>query len=226
MKLDSITLPRMIDLSCVKTNVTMTELQEMVAMAKLHRFICCFAMPCFTPWLAEELKDDHDILLGGTIGFPSGADTTATKLAAERELLAMGCDEIDMVINVGAMKSGMYDYVQNEIAAVVETAQGKPVKSILEVAYLTDYEIQKASELAVRAGVTFVKTGTGWAPTPATVEHIRLIKSAIGDAAFIKAAGGVKTLQTISDMVDAGCTRFGIGIKSVKSILQELENLQ
>ncbi|MBQ7383216.1 MAG: deoxyribose-phosphate aldolase [Clostridia bacterium] len=224
MKLDCTNLPRMIDLSCVKTNITMPELVEMVEMAKKYRFICCFAMPCFTPWLAEQLKDEKDILLGGTIGFPSGADLTSTKLAAERELLAMGCDEIDMVINVGALKSGMYDYVKDEIAAVVKTAEGKPVKSILEVAYLTEYEIQKASELAVSAGVTFVKTGTGWAPTPSTVEHIKLIKSVVGDSAYIKAAGGVKDLKTISEMIDAGCSRFGIGIKSVRSILQELES--
>ena len=215
----------MIDLSCVKTNVTMQELNEMVDLAKKYRFICCFAMPCFTPWLAEQIKDEKDILLGGTIGFPSGADLSSTKLAAERELLAMGCDEIDMVINVGALKSGMYDYVKEEIAAVVKTAEGIPVKSILEVAYLTDYEIQKASELAVSAGVTFVKTGTGWAPTPSTVEHVKLIKSVVGDAAYIKAAGGVKDLKTIREMVDAGCSRFGIGIKSVKSILQELESM-
>lgn len=226
MNIDIYNLPRMIDLSCVRTDITTKELNEMVNLAKKYRFICCFAMPSFTPWLAEQIRDEKDILLGGTIGYPSGADLTSTKLSAERELLAMGCDEIDMVINVSALKSGMYDYVKEEIAAVVKTAEGKPVKSILEVPYLTDYEIQKASELAVSAGVTFVKTGTGWAPKPTTVEHIKLIKATIGDAAYIKAAGGVKNLQMIQEMVDAGCTRFGIGVKSVKSILQELEATQ
>lgn len=225
MSLDYSLLPRMIDISCVRTDVTMEELQNMVALAKKYRFICCFAMPCFTPWLANELKDEDDILLGGTIGFPSGADLTSTKVQAAKTLIDLGCDELDMVINVGALKSGLYAMVQDEIEQIVKIAQGRPVKSILEVAYLTDYEIQKASEIAVKAGVTFVKTGTGWAKKPTTVQHIKLIKSTIGDAAKIKAAGGVKNIDMIEQMIAEGCSRFGIGIKSVLSIMQQVEDV-
>ena len=130
-----------------------------------------------------------------------------------------------MVINVGAMKSGMYDLVFEDIKAVVDIAGKTPVKSILEVAYLTDYEIQKASELAVKAGVTFVKTGTGWSNKPSTVEHIRLIKQTVGDAAKIKAAGGVRDMETIEAMINAGCSRFGLGINTILSITKEQQIL-
>ena len=94
----------------------------------------------------------------------------------------------------------------------------------MEVAYLTDDEIRQASEAAVRAGVSYVKTGTGWAGKPTTVDTIRLIKSTIGDAAKIKAAGGVRTLDTMLEMIDAGCDRFGIGLRSIMSIMKEVDD--
>ena len=136
----------------------------------------------------------------------------------------MGVDELDMVINIGAAKSGRFDLVEQDIRAVVETAEGRyPVKSILEIAYLTDDEICRASEAAVRAGVTYVKTGTGWANKPTTVDTIRLIRHAIGDSAKIKAAGGVRTLDTMLAMIDEGCDRFGIGLRSIISIMKEVD---
>lgn len=128
-----------------------------------------------------------------------------------------------MVINVGALKSGAYDLVRDDIKAVVNAADGLPVKSILEICYLTDEEIRIASQLAVEAGVTYVKTGTGWGPKPTTVETIRTIRSAIGDGAKIKAAGGVRDLDTLLAMIDAGCDRFGISAGSCRKIMKEAE---
>lgn len=215
-------IPRMIDISGVRTDVTLQELDQIVDLAKKHRFICAFAMPCFTRYLVEKLKDEPDINVGGVVGFPSGADTTFVKVADAKEMMAEGVKELDMVINVGALKSGRYDIVKNDIRAVVEAGGGIPVKTILEVAYLTDDEIAKASEIAVDAGASYIKTGTGWAGKPTTVDHIRLIKRTIGDAALIKAAGGVRTLDTLLEMVDAGCSRFGIGVKSVVNIMNEV----
>lgn len=219
--MDLLQIPRLIDISGVRTDVTLSEIDRIAAVARQYRFVCAFAMPCFTRLLVEKLRDDSDIMVGGVVGFPSGADTTAVKVACAREMLAEGVDELDMVINVGALKSGRYDLVMDDIKAVVETANGIPVKSILEVAYLTDDEIARGSQLAVESGVTFVKTGTGWANKPTTVETIKLIKKTIGDAALIKAAGGVRTLDTLLAMNDPGCSRFGIGLKSVLSILEE-----
>ena len=214
-------LPRMIDLSCVKTDITMDDLTHMVELAKKYRFICCFAMPCYTEWLVEQLKNDRDIMVGGTVGFPSGADLTSIKVQTAKKLVGMGCHEVDMVINVSALKSKDYSLVRDDIRAVREVAGDKPLKVILEVTTLTDYEICKGSELAVENGAAFVKTGTGWCQKPTTVEHIRLIRNTIGTAAKIKAAGGVRTFAQIDEMVDAGCSRFGIGIASTENILKE-----
>jgi deoxyribose-phosphate aldolase len=161
--------------------------------------------------------------VGGTVGFPSGADTTRQKVFCAREALAAGVQELDMVINVGALKSGLTDMVYEDIRAVVDAAEGKPTKCILEIAYLTDDEIRRGAELAAKAGVSFVKTGTGWASKPTTVDTIRIIRGAIGDAARIKAAGGVRTLDVMLAMVDAGCTRFGIGLRSIMSIMKEVD---
>lgn len=217
---------RMIDISAVRTNVTLGELDMVINTAIEHNLICAFAMPCFTPILVDRLSEYKDILVGGVVGFPSGADTTEIKVKQAKELLSFGVNELDMVMNVGAMKSGMFDFVHDDIKAVVEAGDGKPVKSILETCYLTDNEIAKASEIAVKAGVTFVKTGTGWGNKPTTVETIKIIKKAIGDSAQIKAAGGVRDLETIQAMLDEGCTRFGIGMNTVKNILSELEMLK
>ncbi len=215
-------IPRMIDISAVRTDVTEQEIDQLVATAKHFQFLCAFAMPCYTKMLVEKLSDEPNILVGGVVGFPSGADTTAAKVFTAKEMLAAGAQEIDMVINVGALKSGNYSSVSDDIKAVIDACCGTPVKSILEIAYLTDDEIKKASEIAVKAGVSFVKTGTGWGNKPTTVETIRLIKSTIGDAAKIKAAGGVRDLNTICEMLQAGCNRFGIGVKSAVKIMKEI----
>ena len=214
-------LAKLIDISAVRTDVTLDELDRIVAAAKKYQFICAFAMPCFTRLLVQKLADEPNVMVGGVVGFPSGADTTFVKVADAKEMMSVGVNELDMVINVGALKSGKYDCVRDDIRAVVEAGNGSPVKSILEVTLLTDDEIKRGSQLAVEAGVTYVKTGTGWTGKPTTVDHIRLIHSTIGDAAKIKAAGGVRTLDTILEMVDAGCSRFGIGLNSALKIIEE-----
>jgi len=218
-------IAKMIDISAVRTNATLDEIRKVADAAKTYGFICAFAMPCFTGELVQLLKDRDDIMVGGVAGFPSGADTTEIKVAAARQLLKLGVNEVDMVINVGALKSGEYDRVRDDIKAVVDVCD-VPVKSILEVAYLTEDEIRTGSRLAVEAGVAFVKTGTGWADKPATVEAIRIIKSEIGDAARIKAAGGIRKLSTLLEMADAGCSRFGIGLESAIRIVEEAKALK
>ncbi|MBQ8837536.1 MAG: deoxyribose-phosphate aldolase [Clostridia bacterium] len=219
--MDAKNIARMIDISTVKAEATIEELNRMAAVAKEFKFICAFAMPCFTKRLVGLLSDDKDIKVGGVVGFPSGADTTSIKIATAKEMMAAGVDELDMVINVGALKSGLYEEVYNDIHSVVETADGMPVKCILEIAHLTDDEIKRGASIAVRAGVTYVKTGTGWAHKPTTVDTIKLIKSEIGDSALIKAAGGVRDLDTLLAMHKEGASRFGIGINSALSIMKE-----
>ncbi len=215
-------IARMIDISAVRADSTLSEVSQVANAAKKYGFICAFALPCFTGELIQLLRDRDDIMVGGVAGFPSGADTTEIKVAAAKQMLSLGVNELDMVINIGALKSGKYDLVRDDIKAVVDTCD-VPVKSILEIAYLTDDEIRIASRLAVEAGVAFVKTGTGWANKPTTVETIRLIKSEIGDSARIKAAGGVRELSTLVEMVQEGCSRFGIGLNSAIKIIEQAE---
>ena len=215
-------IARMIDISAVRADSTLSEVRKVADAAKKYGFICAFALPCFTGELVQLLRDRDDIMVGGVSGFPSGADTTEIKVLAAKQMLSLGGNEVDMVINIGALKSGKYDLVRDDIKAVVD-ACGVPVKSILEIAYLTDDEIRIASRLAVEAGVAFVKTGTGWANKPTTVETIKLIKSEIGDAARIKAAGGVRELSILLEMVREGCSRFGIGLNSAIKIIEQAE---
>jgi len=219
-------LPKMIDISCVKPNHTLEEINEMIVAAKKHQFICAFVLPSFTPYLIEKLKDESNIMVGGTVGFPSGCDTTATKIFQAKELLKMGCDELDMVINITQLKSQNYQAVFQDIKAVVDIAEKTPVKAILEVTLLTDEEIVKASKLAVEAGVLYVKTGTGWCSNPTTVNHIKLIKATIKNQAKIKAAGGIRDLDTLMEMAEAGCDRFGIGLASAMNIIEQAKKYQ
>ena len=216
-------IARSVDVSAVRTDVTMEELKSVIQACKRYRFVCAFAMPCYTELLIKGLAGEPDIAVGGVVGFPSGADTTSIKVQTAREMLALGCEELDMVVNVGALKSGLRQWVVDDIRAVVDEAGEVPVKSILETACLTDDEIALGAELAVSAGVRFVKTGTGWANKPTKVETIRLIKKTIGDSALIKAAGGVHTLDTILAMMDAGCSRFGVSLRSIWTIMREVD---
>jgi deoxyribose-phosphate aldolase len=205
----------------VRTDVDLTEVRELAETAKRYHCICAFVLPCYLPELKALLAAAPDVGVGAVAGFPSGAHSTATKAAEARQQIAQGATEVDMVINVGMLRSGRDRYVEDDIRAVVEAASRIPVKVILEAHYLTDDQIVLGSRLAVRAGAAFVKTGTGWAPTGATLHNVRLIKSAIGDAAQIKAAGGVRDLQTVVEMIGLGVTRFGVGLASAVKIFDE-----
>jgi len=214
-------IPRVIDISAVRTDVPESEVRLIAEVAIKYNFVCAFAMPCYTARLVNELRNHDSIMVGGVVGFPSGAETTEIKIETARALLDMGCNELDMVINVGELKSGNIDAVYKDIRAVVEAAGVTPVKSILEISYLTDEEVKTGSRIAADAGVSFVKTGTGWADKPTTVHTIKLIKDAIGDRALIKAAGGVRSLEDLEAMYAAGCSRFGISVTSALKILRE-----
>lgn len=212
-------IARMIDVSCVQAGSTEQEIREAAELAKKHNCVCVIVLPAHTPLAIELLADSPDILVGGVAGFPDGSATTAGKVAETKELLAMGCKEIDMVINITWLKAGRYDQVREDIDSVIRSAGGVPVKVILECHHLTDKEIVKACEICAGAGAAFVKTGTGWAPTGATVENIALMKQTVGDRCGVKAAGGVRDLETLLAMYELGATRFGIGVRTAEKIL-------
>ena len=218
---DFTNINRMVDVSTVRTDIVMDEVDEMIDTVIKYNCICAAPMPWVTKYTVDKLKDYPDIVTTGVVSFPSGAATTTNKIIEAKENIKMGCQELDMVSNVSALKSGKYDYFVDDIKAVVDAADGVPVKAIIEICYLTDDEIRKASELAVKAGVTYVKTGTGWGPKPTTVDTIKIIKETIGDDALIKAAGGVKDLDTVIKMIEAGCNRFGLGVRTAGTILED-----
>jgi deoxyribose-phosphate aldolase len=210
----------MMDLSCVQASSTLADIEDAVALARQHTVAAIFALPAHVPYLIDAAGGD--IVIGATVGFPDGAATTAGKAAETKEQLAFGCGEFDMVNNIAWLKAGKDDLYRNDVAAVVEAAEGKPVKVILECHHLADAEIVRACELCIEAGAAFVKTGTGWAPTGATLENIKLMKQTVGDRCQVKAAGGVRGLETMLAMHKLGATRFGIGLGTARKILENI----
>ncbi|GFP18867.1 deoxyribose-phosphate aldolase [Candidatus Hakubella thermalkaliphila] len=180
-----------------------------------------FASVCVNPgWvkIAAQLLEGSEVKVCTVIGFPLGATTTLTKAMETRDALANGADEVDMVLNVGALKSGDEDWVREDIASVVKAANGRVVKVILETGLLTDEEKVKASLLAKEAGASFVKTCTGFGPGAATVEDIALLRKTVGEKMGVKASGGVKDYETARRMIEAGANRIGTssGVAIVK----------
>ena len=169
--------------------------------------------------LSDLLADDPDIYVGAPIGFPGGAHKTRTKLIEAEQLLADGAQEMDLMINVGMLRSGRLDYVEDEIKAIVQIAGDVEVKVILEVHCLNDDEIKKACELCINAGAAFVKTSTGWLPTGATLQSVSLISKFVGDAIKIKASGGIRDLDTLAKMYAMGVARFGINVQASMDLI-------
>jgi deoxyribose-phosphate aldolase len=160
--------------------------------------------------------------VGTVIGFPHGGNTTAAKACEAGDAIANGAVELDMVINIGALRSGNREAVLQDIRSVVEAARGKAiVKVILENAYLSDEQKVIACRLAEQAGADFVKTSTGFAPGGATLEDLELMRASVGTQVQVKAAGGVRTLDALLAAIDAGATR--IGATATASMLDEFE---
>jgi len=215
---------RMVDLSCVRADSTLGEIDEAVELALAHGVFAVFVLPAHVPYLIEKIGGGG-VLPAATVGFPDGASTTAAKAAETREQLAMGCGEFDMVNNIAWLKAGRHDLYQDDIKAVIDAADGRPVKVILECHCLTGDEIARGADLAADSGVAFVKTGTGWQPTGATVENVSLMKTTVGDRCGVKAAGGIADLTALLAIHEAGATRFGIGVRTARSIIED-ESLQ
>jgi len=197
-----------IDSALLKPEMTIAEVIAGCEMAKKYHVasVCC--RPADVALCAKELQGS-DVLVGTVVGFPHGSSATATKVFETEQAVRDGAVEIDVVINIGYMKSGMYDEVRNEIAAVVKAAAGYPVKVILENAYLTNDEIVKACHLSEEAGAHYVKTSTGFAPTGAKLEDVKLMKASVSPKMKIKSAGGVKNLDMLLEFIDAGVSRSG-----------------
>ncbi len=226
MFLTSKDIARMIDLSCVRTTSNKADIEEMVEAARKYGFGQVSVMQCFIPYTKELLKDRPDIHVIGNVSFPSGSDSTSLKVVQAKEMIAAGCDEIDMVMNIGKLRSGELEEVEKDVQAVVDTVRPTPLKVIIETMYLTPEETEQACGICVRAGAAFVKTGTGWATNRGTtLEDVQLVKSFVGDRIKIKASGGVRDLNTLVEMYKAGAGRFGVNLKSGIKIVEECMSL-
>lgn len=203
-------LARLIDHTLLKPEATKSEIEKLCAEAKKYNFASVCINPCYVA-LCSKLLRDTSVKVCTVIGFPLGATTTATKTFEAEQALRDGAQEIDMVINVGMLKSGEYDYVENDIFAVVTTGKryGALTKVILETALLTDEEKIKGCLLAKRAGADFVKTSTGFSKGGATVGDIALMRKVVGSAMGVKASGGVRTREEALAMVASGADRIG-----------------
>jgi deoxyribose-phosphate aldolase len=203
-------LARMIDHTLLKPEATKDQVSLLCAEAKKFSFASVCVNPSFVPLCAKLLRDTP-VKVCTVIGFPLGATSTASKAFEAEQALREGAREIDMVINVGMLKSGDYDYVEHDIFSVVTTGRrfGALTKVILETGLLTDEEKVKACVLAKRSGADFVKTSTGFAKGGATAGDIALMRKVVGSAMGVKASGGVRTREEALAMVASGADRIG-----------------
>jgi deoxyribose-phosphate aldolase len=201
-------IAKTIDHSLLRPEMTRDEVRQGCEIAKQYDVasVCC--KPSDVAFCAEILKGT-DVEIGTVVGFPHGSSTTATKVFETKTAIADGATEIDMVLNIGLLKSGLYEEVKSDIKAVVDAAGGKMVKVILENAYLTDDEKVAACKLCEAAGAHYVKTSSGYAPTGATVADVKLMRASVSPKVKVKSAGGVRTLDALIEMLDAGIERSG-----------------
>ncbi|MDT8897183.1 deoxyribose-phosphate aldolase [Thermanaerothrix sp. 4228-RoL] len=201
-------LAKTIDHSLLRPELTRTEVIQGCELAARYHVASVCVKPCHVR-LASEILKGSDVVVGTVVGFPHGSSTTAIKVAEALQALEDGAVELDMVINIGELRSGNDDFVREDIRAVVAAAKGNIVKVILENAYLTKEQIVRGCQLVEQAGAHFVKTSTGFAPSGASVEDVRLMRASVSPRVQVKAAGGIRTLEAILEIIDAGATRVG-----------------
>jgi deoxyribose-phosphate aldolase len=206
---DDRTLAGMIDHTLLKPEATPAQIEQLCKEAMEHGFATVCVNGAWVQ-LAAGLTAGSGVGVAAVAGFPLGAGSSGAKAFEAADEVRAGATEVDMVINVGALKAGDDALVEVDIEEVVRSAgRDAIVKVILETALLTDDEKVRACRLAVAAGAAFVKTSTGFGPAGATVEDVALMRKTVGDAVGVKAAGGIRTRETAEAMIDAGATRLG-----------------
>ncbi|MEK5332194.1 deoxyribose-phosphate aldolase [Lysinibacillus sp. FSL W8-0992] len=213
----------MIDHTLLKAEATKEQIEKLCAEAKEFGFASVCVNPTWVKYCSELLQNS-DVLVCTVIGFPLGANTPAVKTFEAKDAIANGAQEVDMVINIGALKDQNFEQVQADISAVVEAAKGSAiVKVIIEACLLTEEEKVKACELSVAAGADYVKTSTGFSTGGATAEDIALMRKTVGPELGVKASGGVRSLEDMQKMVEAGATRIGAssGVAIMKGLIAD-----
>lgn len=207
-----------IDHTNLSQTASKSDIENLCEEAVDNNFASVCVNPVFVP-LASEILNSKNPKVCTVVGFPLGADSPEMKFAESRYLTHQGAEELDMVINISALKEGDTRFIQSEIEKVVDAADGNCVKIIIETCLLTDEEKKIVSELAVNAGADFIKTSTGFSFSGATEEDIKLIRKTVGSDMGIKASGGIKTLTDLKILVKAGANR--IGTSNAISIINE-----
>ncbi len=203
-----------IDHTLLKPTATKADILKLCEEAKQYHFASVCVNPCWVSLCADVLKGSG-VKVCTVIGFPLGANTSEIKAQEAALAIKQGAEEVDMVINIGALKEGNTDYVYQDILAVRKASEGKILKVIIETSYLTDEEKKTVCQLCAKAGADFVKTSTGFSSAGATAEDVKLMKEASGIK--VKASGGVRTKEDALKMIEAGASRLGAsaGIKIV-----------
>ena len=201
-------LNQYIDHTLLKQNSTLAQIEKLCEEARTYRFASVCVNPTWVKTCAGLLKGS-DVKVCTVIGFPLGATSTQAKAFETSVALQDGADEFDMVVNIGALIDRDLALVENDIRAVVEAARGKTVKVIIEACLLSDEEKVLACNASVAAGAHFVKTSTGFSTSGATVHDVALMKASVAGKALVKAAGGVRSLEDMQAMIDAGADRIG-----------------
>lgn len=212
---------RYIEHTLLKPDATPSDIERLCEEAVVHGFHSVCVNPYHVPFAVSQLRGTG-VKVCTVIGFPLGATTSFAKMCEARDAIAAGAEELDMVINIGALRAGDLAAVEADIEGVVRVAGGAPVKVILETGLLTPAEKVAACKAAQAAGARFVKTSTGFGPGGATVEDVQLMKEATGGALGVKASGGIRDLATAVALIRAGATRLGTS-SSVK-IMAELNS--
>lgn len=214
-------IAKMIDHTLLKAEATKDQIEQLCAEAKEYQFASVCVNPTWVAYASELLKGTG-VDVCTVIGFPLGANTPETKAFETTNAIENGATEVDMVINIGALKNGDDSLVERDIQAVVNAATGKALtKVIIETSLLTEEEKVRACKLAVSAGTDFVKTSTGFSTGGATVDDIALMRKTVGPTIGVKASGGVRSAEDAKNMIDAGATRIGAssGIAIVKGLV-------
>lgn len=216
-------IAKMIDHTLLKAEATKEQIEKLCAEAKEYQFASVCVNPTWVSYASELLKGTG-VDVCTVIGFPLGANTPETKAFETTNAIENGATEVDMVINISALKDGNDSLVERDIQAVVNAAKGKALtKVIIETSLLTEEEKVRACKLAVSAGTDFVKTSTGFSTGGATVADISLMRETVGPTIGVKASGGVRSAEDAKNMIDAGATRIGAssGIAIVKGLVSD-----
>ena len=199
---------KFIDHTILKAAATKEDVKKLCDEAKEYGFYSVCVNGANVEYAYSQVKDS-DVKVAAVVGFPLGAMAKDVKVFEAKKAIEDGASEIDMVINIGALKDKHYDLVENEIRKIKEAIGSNVLKVIIETCYLTDDEKVKACELSVNAKADFVKTSTGFGTGGATFEDVELMKKTVGDKAEVKASGGVKDLKTAKKYIELGATRLG-----------------